>query len=49
MDERQRMIGVYDDVESLGQSQGDFDMYFALTIQPEQLGNLSEHSPDKPA
>ena len=36
MDEEQRTIGVYDDVESLGQSQGDFDMYLAQTIQPEE-------------
>lgn len=39
MDERQRTLGVYDDVESLGRHPGDFDAYLAPTTQPGDLGS----------
>ena len=37
MDERQRTLGMYDDVESLGRNRGDFDVYLAETTQPEEV------------
>ena len=37
MDERQRTLGLYNDVESLGRSRGDFDVYLAQTTQPEEV------------
>jgi hypothetical protein len=37
MDERQKTLGVYDNVESLGRSWGDFDVYLAQTTQHEEV------------
>lgn len=37
MDERQRTLGVHDDVESLGRNQGDMDRYLVETTQPEEV------------
>lgn len=39
MDERQRTLGVHDDVESLGRNRVDMDRYLVETTQPEEVGS----------